>query len=297
MKNILIIFLVLIIINVIYRLVNYYINPFNFFQGQDKIMNDSWDYSYGIGLLTLSDECDNLGDIIKNYVKSKYKNPKSIFRVKRNNKRYYYSNISINQILKNNFIEIDDNDIDFYKIYEDIKNKKLEWSYYYGKRKFLFVGHHTLFDGVSALNNSIGFFTNFKKFNSNISGNYIPIIDEFNILRSLPNLLNISKKINIHNYVKWETPLSQFKPKIINNSIPVSKIKNLKSKYKVNFIDVLVGYIFKNVFKKFKNNYLNIEIIVAFKSNNRFNNFGIVIIRIKNQDNIKKMILDINKKK
>ena len=63
-------------------------------------MNSNWDYSYIMSLFSLSSECINLDKQIINYIEKKYENPKSIFRIKKNNNNYYYTDTSINEIIK-----------------------------------------------------------------------------------------------------------------------------------------------------------------------------------------------------
>lgn len=289
------IFLILIIFYSIYQSINFYSNPNKKFKGQDKFMNSKWDYSYIMSLFSLSSECINLDKQIINYIEKKYENPKSIFRIKKNNNNYYYSDTSINEIIKQCIIP--KKTLNFYEIYEETKEKQLEWCYYYSRNKFIFVANHTLFDGVSAINNSFDIFKNFKKFEPKLNGNYIPIIDELKILKSIPKLINIPKKRNINNYIDYKIPLNEYKPKIIFKSLNVSRIKFLKSKYKINFIDVLVSNICLTIFNSSNKNKnkLNICITVAFDSKYRFNNVGVILLQIKKQNTIEELLLEVHK--
>ena len=288
-----IIFSLLIIFYSIYQSIKFYSNPNKKFKGQDQFMNSNWDYSYIMFLCSLYDNCKDLDKQIINYIEKKYENPKSIFRIKKNNNYYYYTDTSVNEIIKQCIIP--KKTLNFYEIYEEIKDKKLEWSYYYSGNKFIFIANHTFFDGISAINNAFGFFKNFKKFKPKLNGNYIPIIDELKILKSLPKLINIPTKRNINNYIDYKTPLNEYKPKIIFKSLPVSRIKLLKSKYKINFIDVLVSNICQTIFNSSNKNELNVCITVAFDSNYRFNNVGVILIQIKKQNTIEELLTEVHK--
>jgi hypothetical protein len=120
--------------------------------------------------------------------------------------------------------------------------------------------------------------------------NYYPLITE---LLGLFYLKNCPSKL--HSNLQYiDRNIYPNNVKYIFGKIKLIKIKNIKNKLNVLFMSSLTGIIIKKLFIAAPCiSYLNIAVVVAFNSTNRFNNYGSIIIKVK-KDTINNMIKSIN---
>ena len=272
------------------RAINYYLNPSNTFQGQDRVMSNAWNESYAITVYKLDRDSDCIVCRIQKLLKIALKNRKGALRVrlcKRNT--ICYDDRSINDIINDSIIRVDK--MIPHEINSYLQKSGKTFAFFVSSNWFAFGANHTVLDGVAAHNVVCGVFENGKPFKA-LKKEYKPVIDEVVALSAIPSMFRMPRRRNFQHYVDWKIVNKEY-PQFCRNKFKVSTLKQMKNDLGVSFIATLAGQIAFNTFQACMLDHLNLTITAGFVSDHRYNNFGLIIIKL-TRSSLQDIILQIN---
>jgi hypothetical protein len=252
-----------------------------------------------------SNSVDEIFDIVIKKIEKELQNPKSLLRIRVNNKndcQYYYSKKEVKEISKK-IVRIYDKKYNHLDLCSLLVESGVPVLYLINNNEIYVAATHVFVPGETIIHlcellmdHHILDFNVIPKFK------YIPVITEFkilpNILKTIHSFTNRKLKLD-HNIKRYRLPreIKHYNCLLTNiKQIKYNLSKSLKTKYSfTSTVGAISGmYVFKTITK----NNLNIGMVYAFKNKERFNNWSSFIVNLTrptNCQNIYEELLDIAK--